>query len=325
MPRRKTASTIKHRPAAWGQGKGMHTPTDTFVTFVDTVAVSLDDHGVSGGDLAARACLSRFHFDRVVRAASGETPGRFRRRVLLERAAYRLVTSGQGVLDVAVEAGYSSHEAFTRAFVRAYGVRPSQWRAKPSRALQLDTPNGVHFHPPGGLRLPAQSEETDMDLLQKLVEHHVWLVGEIVDRAATLPVERLDEPVRVSVDNEDGEMTLRSIVSRLIGQMDMWNCAIETRDYDWSLEEQESVAHMRNRLDTVGPKFLDQVRSFVAERRLDETFVDALCDPPEVFTYGGMIAHVLTFAAYHRTLAVQALDQAGVGDLGFGDPMKWVA
>jgi AraC family transcriptional regulator len=100
----------------------MRTSTDTFVTFVTTLADSLDDHGISGHDLAARAYLSRFHFDRVVSAASGETPGRFRRRVLLERAAYRLVTSGQGVLDVAVEAGYSSNEAFTRAFTRAYGV-----------------------------------------------------------------------------------------------------------------------------------------------------------------------------------------------------------
>jgi AraC-like DNA-binding protein len=303
----------------------MRTPADTFVRFVDTLAAALDDHGISGNELAGRAYLSRFHFDRVVSAASGETPGRFRRRVLLERAAYRLVTSGRGVLDVAVEAGYSSNEAFTRAFTRAYGVQPSAWRAKPSRAIQLDTPNGVHFHPPGGLRLPATSEVTAMDLLQKMVEHHVWLVGQIVDRAARLPDDQLDEPIRVSVDNEDGRMTLRSIASRLVGQMDMWNCAIDTRDYDWSVEEHESGEHLRARLATVGPKFLEQVRSFVSERRLDETFVDALCDPPEVFTYGGMIAHVLTFAAYHRTLAVQALDSAGIGDLGFGDPMKWVA
>lgn len=227
----------------------MRTPTDTFVTFVTALADCLDDHAVSGSDLAASAYLSRFHFDRVVRAASGETPARFRRRVLLERAAFRLVTSGQGVLDIAIEAGYSSHEAFTRAFTKAYGAQPSAWRVRPTGSIQLESPSGVHFHPPGGLRLPAHSEVTDMDLLQKMVEHHVWLVGEIVDRAARLPAERLDEPVRVSVDNEDGRMTLRSILSRLIGQMDMWNCAIETRDYDWAVEEHESVTSMRERLD----------------------------------------------------------------------------
>ncbi|MBA3233645.1 MAG: helix-turn-helix transcriptional regulator, partial [Propionibacteriales bacterium] len=153
----------------------MRTATDTFVGFVDIVAEHLDDHEARGDDLAARAYLSRFHFDRVVSAAAGETPARFRRRVLLERSAYRLVTSEVGVLDIAVEAGYSSNEAFTRAFARAYGVQPSRWRVRPNRPMQLDTPNGVHFHPPGGLRLPARNEVTSMDLLVKMVEHHVWL------------------------------------------------------------------------------------------------------------------------------------------------------
>jgi hypothetical protein len=44
-----------------------------------------------------------------------------------------------------------------------------------------------------------------------------------------------------------------------------------------------------------------------------------------VFTYGGMLAHVLTFAAHRRTLAVGALHSAGITDLGAGDPMRWVA
>ena len=51
--------------------------------------------------------LSRFHFDRVVAAAAGETPARLRRRVLLERAAYRLADHAADVLEIAVEAGYS--------------------------------------------------------------------------------------------------------------------------------------------------------------------------------------------------------------------------
>ncbi|MBA2697169.1 MAG: helix-turn-helix transcriptional regulator [Nocardioidaceae bacterium] len=303
----------------------MSTATDTFVTFVDTLASNLDDHEVRGDDLAARAYLSRFHFDRVVTAAAGESPAKFRRRVLLERSAYRLVTSERGVLDIAVEAGYSSNEAFTRAFQRAYGVGPSIWRRKPSRRMQLDTPNGVHFHPPGGLRLPARTEVTSMDLLVKMVEHHVWLVGEIVARAATLDDEQLDKPIEVSVDDGDDVSSLRSLLSRLIGQMDMWNAALANRAYDFGVESNESNESMQARLAEVGPAYLSHIRNVSAEGRLDETFVDTICDPPEVFTYGGMIAHVLTFAAYRRTLAVQALHEAGIGDLGFGDPMRWVA
>jgi AraC family transcriptional regulator len=306
------------------------TPSDTFVTFVDTLASSLDDHEARGEDLAARAYLSRFHFDRVVAATAGETPARFRRRVLLERSAYRLLTSERGVLDIAVEAGYSSNEAFTRAFRRAYGVGPSRWRSKPHRRIQLETPNGVHFHPPGGLRLPARTEVASMDLLVKMVEHHVWLVGELVDRATRLDGTEqadlgLDTPIEISVDDGDDVASLRSLLSRLIGQMHMWNCVIANEAYDWDLEIDESPADMRSRLDHVGPIYLGHIREVCEQGRLDETFVDALCDPPEVFTYGGMIAHVLTFAAYRRTLAVQALDAAGIGDLGYGDPMRWVA
>ena len=58
--------------------------------------------------------------------------------------------------------------------------------------------------------------------------------------------------------------------------------------------------------------------------RADETFIDAVCDPPETFTYGGLLAHVLTFAAVRRTMAIGALETAGVTDLGSGDPMRFV-
>ncbi len=298
--------------------------TDLFGAFVETLASHLDDHDVDGGDLAARMYLSRSHLDRVVAATAGETPGRFRRRVLLERAAFRLCTTRTAVLDIAVEAGYSSHEAFTRAFSRAYGSAPSVWRSAPTR-IQLDTPSGVHFHPPGGLRLPAREKVTAMDLLTRMVEHHVWLVGEMVDRAASLDSGVLDEPIALSVEGVDDDPTLRSLLSRLIGQMHMWNEVIAQRGYDWSVELQEPVASMAGRLETQGDIFRTHLRDVIADGRLDETFIDAHCNPPEVFTYGGLIAHVLTFAAHRRTLVVGALASAGVHDLGYGDPRKWVA
>jgi AraC-like DNA-binding protein len=297
---------------------------DTFTTFVDTLAESLDDHEARGDELAARAHLSRFHFDRVVSGLSGETPARLRRRILLERAAFRLVTTRATVLEVALEAGYSSNEAFTRAFRRAYGAAPAAWRASPAR-IQLDTPNGVHFHPPGGLRLPARDEVSSMDLMTKMVEHHVWLVGEIVERAGRLTEVQLDAPIEVSVEGVDDDPTLRSLLSRLVGQMDMWNAAMESRAYDFAVERGESLASIRSRLRDAGPVFLDHAREVIEANRLDETFVDGVCDPPEVFTYGGMLAHVLTFAAHRRTLAIGALHSAGITDLGAGDPMRWVA
>jgi AraC family transcriptional regulator len=300
----------------------MPTATDTFSDFVDHLTDALDDHDLTGDERAARLHFSRYHLDRMIRSIAGEPPQAFRRRILLERAAYRMVTTRAPLLDIAVEAGYGSHEAFTRAFTRAYGTSPSAWRRKPGH-LQIAAPSDVHFHPPGSLRLPARDQVTPMELLTRMVEHHVWLTGEMVRVAGRLTDEQLDQVIELDVD--DDRQTVRSLLSRLIGQMGMWNAALATRDYDWSVEEHESLTSMRERLAAEGPTYLTHVREVVDAGRLDDTFVDALCEPAEVFTYGGMIAHVLTFAAHRRTLVALAFDRHGVGELGWGDPMRWVA
>jgi AraC family transcriptional regulator len=72
-----------------------------------------------------------------------------------------------------------------------------------------------------------------------------------------------------------------------------------------------------------GSKFASQVRAIRDRGDWDAGFVDALCDPPESFSYGGMLAHVTTFAAYRRSLAIAAFRQLAVEDLGIGDPMGW--
>ena len=304
------------------------TAADTFAAFVDHLAEALDhtgDRAESGDERAAHFHFSRFHFDRMIRSVAGEPPEAFRRRILLERAAYRMITTSAPLIDIAVEAGYGSHEAFTRAFARAYGASPAAWRKAPGR-IRIPAPSDVHFHPPGSLRLPARGpgdKVTAMDLMTRMVEHHVWLTGEMVRLAEGLTDGQLDQPIELDVD--DDRQTIRSLLSRLIGQMGMWNAAVAMRGYDWSVEEHESLSSMRERLATEGPAYLSQVREVVAEERLDDTFVDATCEPARVFTYGGMIAHVLTFAAHRRTLVALALDSHGIRELGWGDPMEWVA
>ena len=89
----------------------MSVTTDTFARFMDVVASTLDEPETSGEALAARVHLSRFHFDRLVSATAGEPPATLRRRILLERAAYRLLTIDHDVLPIALDADYSSHEA----------------------------------------------------------------------------------------------------------------------------------------------------------------------------------------------------------------------
>jgi AraC family transcriptional regulator len=296
---------------------------DRFAAFVDTVARHLDDHEFGGDAIAAELYLSRFHFDRVMTGVAGESPGRFRRRVLLERAAYRLGTSSAGVLDVAVEAGYSSHEAFTRAFARAFGQPPSVWRMRPDR-IELPCPNGVHFHPPGGLRMPAPAKETSMDLVIAMVEHHQHVLRQLIDAAGTLDSDRLERPIELSVEGVDEDPTIRSLLARLVGQMAMWNASMAGVPYDFDAERSQSLATVGAAFEDAGPKFLERVRDVADGNRLAETFVDTTCSPARVFSYGGMIAHVLTYAAHRRTLVTGALASAGLPAID-DDPIGWVA
>ena len=301
----------------------MSSASDTFASWLDLLVDTIDEQDLTGEEIAARLHVSRFHLDRIVSTSAGEAPSALRRRVLLERSAFRLATSRRSVLDVAVEAGYGSHEAFTRAFRRAFGTTPGAWRSRPG-AIRLEAANDIHFHPPGSIRLPARRKVTSMDLVQKMVEHHIWLTGELIECAGRLTDEQLDEQIVMSVDDDPDPSTLRRIISRLVGQMAMWNASMASREYDFSVEQGESLTSARRRLAEAAPVFLAHVRTAIDDGQLDDVFVDATSDPPFTCTYGAMIAHVLTFAAHRRTLAVLALDKHGVSRLGWGDPITYI-
>lgn len=302
----------------------MSTSTDAFAAFIDHLVAAMADDvagDLSGEDIAARVGFSRFHFDRIIRSVSGESPTAFRRRILLERAGFQMLTTTAPLIDIAVDAGYSSHEAFTRAFTRAFGVSPHAWRRHPG-SFRVDAASDVHFHPPGSIRLPSREKVTGMELLAKMIEHHVWLTGEMIRVASELTDEQLDAPIELDVD--DDVQSIRSLLSRLVGQMGMWNAVMAGRDYDMSIEVDESLSSLRARLAVEGPQYVEHVREVVDEGRLDETFVDASGIPAEVISYGGNIAHVLTFAAHRRTLVALALAHHGHDELGWGDPRHWV-
>jgi AraC family transcriptional regulator len=75
-------------------------------------------------ELAAAAAFSPYHFHRIYREVTGETPAETLHRERLSRAAALLVRGGQPVAAVAKACGYGSAAAFTRAFRAAYGIPP---------------------------------------------------------------------------------------------------------------------------------------------------------------------------------------------------------
>lgn len=301
----------------------MAVATDRLRRYLDLLVESLDED-VSGTEIARRAYLSRYHFDRVVRAAVGEAPGALRRRLLLERAAWRLTRSESSATDVALEAGYDSLGAFTRTFGRAFGAPPSAYRARPPVSYRLPAPNGVHFHAPGGLELSdPRRRNTIMDLTDRLVAHNLWLTRQLLEAASQLPDEALDRPLDLGqTDVEElREPNLRGLLNHLVFEKETWTAGIKGRAVDEHAPT--TLDALRRRLEVIGPEFRELVRDIGERGEWDRSFIDASCDPPETFTLGGAIAHVITFSAHRRELAIGALRSLGVADLGYGDPIEW--
>ena len=92
---------------------------------------------ISLDEIATVAGFSAHHFHRVFSSVTGEPPKAYLRRLRLERAAYRLKTSSDNVLQIALESGFTTHETFTRAFSRQFG------------SARMPSPRTATQRPPG--------------------------------------------------------------------------------------------------------------------------------------------------------------------------------
>lgn len=79
-------------------------------------------------ELADIAHFSPFHFHRIFKSLLGESVAAYVRRLALQKAAQQLSYTRNTITTIAFAAGYTSPEAFTRAFRSAFGTSPSHYR-----------------------------------------------------------------------------------------------------------------------------------------------------------------------------------------------------
>jgi AraC family transcriptional regulator len=84
--------------------------------------------GLSLADLAREAHLSRYHFSRAFKQATGASPHRFLLARRLERAKELLKTGEMAVSEIALTVGFSSQAHFTDCFHRLAGLTPREFR-----------------------------------------------------------------------------------------------------------------------------------------------------------------------------------------------------
>jgi AraC family transcriptional regulator len=295
--------------------------SDRLRDLIDLVLGSLDEPGADGRALADRAHFSRDHLDRLLAAATGESPVALRRRLLLERAAWQLRAGAATPSEAAAAAGYGSLAAFSRAFARAYGEPPSAFAAS-GRPVALEAPNGIHFHGPAGLLIPAAPTRPD-PFVARLVRGHLARVRELLAAAASLPAADLERPLRpgfVCVWFEGEEASAAVMAERLVFTLEVWVAAMAGEPFP-----EPGRRPLAERFERVAPAFERIARSVHDRGAWDDAFVDALCEPPQSFTYGGVLAHVLSYGAIRRETLAGVLAELGARVPSSGDPIEWEA
>jgi AraC family transcriptional regulator len=77
--------------------------------------------------LAKAAGYSPWHAARIFRELTGKTPFEYIRELRLSRAAEKLRDENTRVIDVALDFVFESHEGFTRAFSKQFGISPRKY------------------------------------------------------------------------------------------------------------------------------------------------------------------------------------------------------
>ena len=296
-------------PAVGPQHGGMTVATDTFADFVDHLAEALDDHEMTGEEWAAPAALLALPLrpdDQVRRrraaaglpaadpAGAGGVPDDHHLRPADRHR-------GRGRLRLARGVHPGLHQG-----VRRGAARPgAEARAHPDRRAERRALPPTRQPPAAGTRQGDRHGPADED-----------------GRAPRL-ADRRDgraspsgSPTSSSTSRSSSTSTTTSRRSARCcpGWSARWACGTPRWPPATTTGRSRSTSRCRRCASGSRPRARRTSPTSATSSphdRLDDTFVDALCEPAEVFTYGGMIAHVLTFAAHRRTLVALAFGRHG--------------
>lgn len=130
------------------------------------------DEPLTVDQLSGVANFSKFHFHRQFSLYVGMGVVAYVRQLRLRHASFRLVyRRKERIIDIALDAGFESPEAFSRAFRQAFGQSPSQFRRAPKWQPWRER-----------LRLPVRERRGNMDV--KIVEFPETKVAVLAHRGA---------------------------------------------------------------------------------------------------------------------------------------------
>ena len=249
--------------------------------------------------------------------ATGETPAALRRRLLLERAAWQLRT------------GAATPSEATPRRLRLARRLLARVRARPRRPpsafgpIQLEAPNGIHFHPPAGLLIPGARPVGRRDLTERLVAPSRPRAraargrGDAARRRARAPLRpglrrRL---VRGRGAERGGDGRAARVHARGLGRGDRRRAACP----------QPGAGDLLRASTARHATFARLARAIRDRGAWDDAFVDALCEPPQSFTYGGVARARPQLRRGAPRGARERAGRARRAPVSSGDPIEWEA
>lgn len=103
---------------------------------IDYIEANLD-FDLPLDQVAKEAGISQWHFQRIFKALTNETLKTYIRSRRLANSLEKLLLTQDRIIDIALCAGFESQESFTRAFKKAFGLTPNEYRKLGDKSLFL--------------------------------------------------------------------------------------------------------------------------------------------------------------------------------------------
>jgi hypothetical protein len=115
---------------------------------------------------------------------------------------------------------------------------------------------------------------------------------------------------------EGEEPSAADMAERLVYTLEVWVAAIAGE------ERPPRQGRLLDRFNRVARGFERIAKRIRDTGTFDDAFVDALCEPPQSFTYGGVLSHILVYGAIRREALAGVLTELGA-EIGPADPILW--
>ena len=106
------------------------------------------DENITLEEICETSMYSKWYSFRIFKEVFNKTPFEYIRALRLTNAARKIKTSSDAnILDVALDYGFESHEGFTKAFQRYFGVNPGKYREhNPRRFMYFEPSSVIRYH-----------------------------------------------------------------------------------------------------------------------------------------------------------------------------------